>query len=409
MTKLIVRGGCVLSMNPAIGNRREADVLVEDGLVTEVGTNLRSRGADEIDASEAVVLPGFVDAHRHTGEALAQHAPDRTRADYSSDDVYAATLTGLLSAAESGVTTVADWCAFAGDDHTTAALQAHADAGLRTVLVTTDPDGQSDRWRHHVRSIGAPPPLTSLAADPPAPDDWSTARELGRRIHLHAGTGAATPSALARNGLLGPDVTLTHCSGLGADEFDALAESGATVVLTPTSDMAGGAPPVPVQELIDRAIRPGVGTGALAMASGDVFAQLRTVIALQHAMYFDLKLAGKAGLPRMLTTRDVIAYATTDGARAIGLADVTGSITPGRPADIVVLRTDRPNIMPVNDPIGAVVWGMDSSNVDTVLVAGRALVRDGSLTADLSRVRSLIAQAQQRVGSRRTTTAGEPP
>lgn len=408
MTKLIVRGGCVLSMDPAIGNRRETDVLVEDGLVTEVGTNLRSRGADEVDASDAVVLPGFVDAHRHAGEALARHAPDRTSADYSSDDVYAATLAGLLSAAESGVTTVADWCAFPGDDHTSAALQAHADSGLRTVLVMADADGESDRWRRRVSAATTPPPLTSLAAGPPAPDDWATARGIGLRIHAHAGAGAAIPSSLARDGLLGPDVTLTHCSGLGGDEFDAVPESGATVALTPTSDMAGGAPPVPVQELIDRDIRPGVGTGALTMASGDVFAQLRAVIALQHAMYFDLKLAGKAGLPRMLTTRDVIAYGTTDGARAIGLAGVTGSITPGRSADIVVLRTDRPNIMPVNDPVGAVVWGMDSSNVDTVLVAGRALVRDGSPTVDLGHVRSLIAEAQNRIGTGRTTTAGEP-
>lgn len=412
MTRLIIRGGCVLSMDPAIGNRREADVLVEDGLVSEVGTNLRPRGADDVDASNAVVLPGFVDAHRHAGETLARHVPNAVNADYTADDAYAATLAGLLSAVESGVTTVADWSAFAGDDHAAAALQAHEDAGLRTVLVAADPTGDSGRWRHRVSSASGTPPLTSLAAEPPAPSDWPFARELGLRIHVHAGDTGTTLAELGDR-MLGSDVTLAHCTGFAARDFDAVAKSGASVVLTPTSDMADGAPPIPVQDLIDRDIRPGVGTGAMTMAAGDVFAQLRAVIALQHAMYFDLKLAGKAGLPRLLSTRDVIGYGTVDGARALGMtgeAGAIGSITPGRPADIVLLRTDRPNIVPVNDPIGAVVWGMDTSNVDTVLVAGRALVRDGSLTTDLNHVRSLIREAHHRVKSYadRPATAGEP-
>jgi cytosine/adenosine deaminase-related metal-dependent hydrolase len=124
---------------------------------------------------------------------------------------------------------------------------------------------------------------------------------------------------------------------------------------------------------------------------------MRAAISLQHATLFDLKLAGKAGIPKLLTTREVIRYATIDGARAVGLGELTGSLTPGKQADVTVLRADRPNIYPINDPIGAVVWGMDTSNVDWVFVAGVAVKREGRLVADLGRVAEMAAGARERV------------
>jgi cytosine/adenosine deaminase-related metal-dependent hydrolase len=112
---------------------------------------------------------------------------------------------------------------------------------------------------------------------------------------------------------------------------------------------------------------------------------------------FDRKLMGKASLPKLMSTRDVIKFATADGARVAGVDAVTGSLEPGKQADVVVLRTDRPNIFPINDPIGAVVWGMDTSNVAHVFVAGRALVRDGVLDADVADVRARATRARDRV------------
>ena len=124
---------------------------------------------------------------------------------------------------------------------------------------------------------------------------------------------------------------------------------------------------------------------------------MRATISLQHATFFDLKLAGKASLPNLLTTREVIRFGTVDGAKTIGLGAVTGTLEPGKKADLVLLRTDRPNIAPVNDPIGAVVWGMDTSNVDWVFVSGQAVMQGGSLSADMARARTLAATAQARV------------
>ncbi|HEX9763285.1 MAG TPA: amidohydrolase family protein, partial [Acidimicrobiia bacterium] len=178
-----------------------------------------------------------------------------------------------------------------------------------------------------------------------------------------------------------------------------VAASGAAVSLTPASEMAGGRGSISIQKLIDRAIRPGLGVDTERLAPGDMFAQMRAAISIQHATYFDLKLAGKAGLPKLLTTRDVIRYATVDGARVAGLSTEVGALEPGRQADLIMLRTDRPNIHPVNDPIGAVVWGMDTSNVDWVFVAGRPVKRNGVVEGDLERARSLAAASRERVAA----------
>ena len=152
-----------------------------------------------------------------------------------------------------------------------------------------------------------------------------------------------------------------------------------------------------MQQLLDRGIRPGLGVGDERITPGDIFAQMRAVISVQHARSFDLKLAGKGGVPHLLNSRDVIRYATVDGARAAGLASVTGSLSPGKRADLIVFRADRPNIAPVNDPIGAVVWGMDTSNVEWVFVGGTALVEHGQSTKDVARARTLAAAAQRHV------------
>jgi cytosine/adenosine deaminase-related metal-dependent hydrolase len=122
------------------------------------------------------------------------------------------------------------------------------------------------------------------------------------------------------------------------------------------------------------------------------------VISIQHASLFDLKLAGKGGVPNLLTTRRVLEYATIEGARANGLGAITGSLTPGKQADLIVLSSDTPNIFPINDPIGAVVWGMDTSNVDSVFVAGRALKRDGELVGvDMARISDIAYSARDNV------------
>ena len=394
MSRTLLVGGCVLSLDRKVGNFRRADVLIEDELIAEVGESIRARDADVIDATDTIVMPGFVDTHRHLWESLFRGFGSSVAAagsDCTADDVYAATLIGLLGAAEAGITTVVDWSEVSTGPHTDAALQAHADGGLRTVFVHASSD-----WHAGIRSLESSS-LTTLAAGPAHPDEWAAARELGLRIHAHAGTGADQAGMGQMAPMLGEDVTLVHCCDFSDPDLDAVAGSGARIVLTPSSEMASGLQPLQIQKLVDRGIRPGLGVDTERMAPGDIFAQMRAAISLQHATLFDLKLAGKAGIPKLLSTRDVIRYATLDGAGAVGLGAQAGSLAPGKQADVLILRADRPNIYPVNDAIGAVVWGMDTSNVDWVFVAGRPVMSNGVLDADVDRARGLAAAAQQRV------------
>jgi cytosine/adenosine deaminase-related metal-dependent hydrolase len=407
-SKTLLRGGCVLTLGARTANLKQGDVLIDGEVIAEVGPSVRARDAETIDATDTIVMPGFVDTHRHASTALFRNLGE-VRANGAAfdaatatpDDVYAATLIGLLGAAEAGITTVVDWADAASDDERMrAALQAHADSGLRTLLV-----------RPRVDDAGAAGPTTGIAFGStlqPGSDldgvghEWARARGSGLRIHVHPGPEGSARGAVAQlggRGLLGQDVTLLHRTELDDADVEAIGSSEAAVSLSPPSEMAGGFGPPPIQQLIDRGIRPGLGVDDERIAPGDMFAQMRATISVQHATVFDRKLAGKAGLPKLMGTRDVIRHATVDGARVAGLRGVTGSIEPGMRADVIVLRADRPNIFPVNDPIGAVVWGMDTSNVDWVFVGGRVLMREGTLEADEQRVRALAEEARRRLAA----------
>jgi 5-methylthioadenosine/S-adenosylhomocysteine deaminase len=409
-SRTLIQGGCVLTLGARTPNFSEADVLIEDGRVAEIGPRIRARDANVVDASDTIVMPGFVDTHRHVSTSLFRNLGERgTGAEYDlqPDDVYAATFVGLLGAVEAGITTVVDHADIRHDStYTEAALQAHADAGLRTVLLHAAPDAAGDPIS----------PMTTIAYGSNEPargnldrivEDWMRARDQGLRIHAHVGSDESHRGVIADLAAqLDEDVTLVHCTNLDEADLDAIASSRALVALTPSSEMASGLGAPPIQELIDRGTRPGLGVDSELLAPGDLFAPMRAVISIQHATLFDLKLAGKAGVPKLLTTRDVIRYATSDGARVAGLGDVAGSLESGKQADIVVLRADRPNIAPINDPIGAVVWGMDTSNVDWVFSGGRVLMRNGVLEADVAHARELAMGAQQRVTGAAGIVAG---
>ena len=436
MSRTLLRGGCVLTLGAKTPNFMNADVLIEDDRIVEVGEGLRSRDAEVVDATDTVVMPGFIDSHRHVWRSLFRTFGDAGSAAMSRDvgafhepdDIYAATLVGLLGAIECGTTTVVDWSDIpVGDAFVDAAIQAHADAGLRTVYIAAPPTwaGTESGDLATIRRVnsaaggqmsiahGSGPSLRRDTIDTIS-SEWVEARNLGVRIHTHAGAGPTDGGAvvdLKTRGLLGDDVTLIHCSHLSGPDLDAIESAGAGVILTPSTEMTDGMGAPPVQALLDHGIDFGLGVDNVTEAPSDIFAQMRATISLQHATFFDLKLAGKAGLPNMMTTRSSIKQATIHGATAVGLGEVTGSLEPGKQADIIMLRTDRPNILPVNDPIGAVVWGMDTSNLDSVFVAGRALMSNGVLAGDVSRARSLADAAFRRVASSAglltdTTTGG---
>ena len=223
----LLRGGCVLTLGQRTRNLAVGDVLIEDGVISEIGFGLRSRDAELVDAGDAIVMPGFVDAHRHAAVSLLRNLERPVPPMPDPSDVYAATLISLLGAAEAGITTVVDWAELPegeGEAAAEAALRAHADSGLRTVFVhvrTPTDAGSGGRLREVLSRLrAAAGPRTSLALGTALTDPWDlaaiartweAARELGLRIHAHAGASAeGRVAALAEMGALGEDVTIVH-------------------------------------------------------------------------------------------------------------------------------------------------------------------------------------------------------
>jgi cytosine/adenosine deaminase-related metal-dependent hydrolase len=173
-------------------------------------------------------------------------------------------------------------------------------------------------------------------------------------------------------GLLGPDTTYIHCTTLNDTEIQMIVDSGGSVSLASPVEMMMGHGMPPIQKFLDRGLAPTLSIDVETNVPSDMFNQMRSVLGLQRAL---AAAEGKAAV----STRDVLAWATIEGARANGLESKVGTLTPGKQADIIMLRTDRLNVTPLNDPATAVVAGMDTSNVDSVFIAGRAMKRGGKV------------------------------
>jgi 5-methylthioadenosine/S-adenosylhomocysteine deaminase len=402
--RLLLKGGCVLTVDPALGDFDTADVLIEGATIVQVAPSI-DVAAEVIDARGTIVLPGFVDTHRHMWQgALRNISPDGILADYTRDitgalravfrpeDVHIGNLLSALGALDAGITTVLDWSHIGNSpEHTDAAIAGLRGSGLRAVYAfgggTAGPSNRfpDDIRRLRTQHFASTDQLVTLAmaagGDTAA---WALARDVGAFVSVHV----VGLFPFTRNDL-GPDVTCIHCTNLPADAWSVMADAGVHVSLAAPIEMqmAHGVPPL--LETLEHGIRPSLSVDVETQQPGDMFTQMRSVFALQRMLALDRHRTRKDDeSPRLLTTREVVEFATRQGARDNHLDNRIGSITPGKQADIVLLRADTINVLPLNDAYGAVVLGMDGRNVDTVLVAGRVRKRHGTLVdVDLAGVR----------------------
>ncbi|MCO5974457.1 amidohydrolase family protein [Actinoallomurus soli] len=404
MSRILIQHGLVVDTEPAPRAMPATDLLIEDGVIAAVGPGLPTAGAEVIDARDRVVLPGFVDTHRHTWQSvLRSTAPYASLGEYLEaivygatprfrpEDVYAGDLAGALECLNSGITTLLDWSHIQrSPDHTDAAVAALRDSGIRAVFgyAHPAPDAQRpDEVRRALGLVGGRVSMTLAAWGPglatmeAAEAEWRLARELGLRISVHV-NGPGPITRLRDHGLLGADTTYIHLNGVTDEEFTLIADTGGTASVSPVLEdqMRLGRPEV--GRLRAAGVRTTLGADAVTSVGGDMFGLMRAAFA-----------AARADDPTV-TAADVLRMATLDGAAALGLDDRIGSLRPGKQADLVLLRTDTPNLVPLRDPITAVVTAADLSNVDTVLVGGEIVKRDGRLVrADLRRAFDLAERS----------------
>jgi len=174
-------------------------------------------------------------------------------------------------------------------------------------------------------------------------------------------------------------------------------DTGGTVSIAGYVETLMGHGNPPVQKAIDLGIRPSLSVDVETSVPNDFFTQMRTVFSLQKNEVWAKRLGGDKNPPKFLTVREVLEFATIEGARANGLDKKIGTLTPGKEADIIMLRTDLLNVLPINNAIGAVVTSMTAQNVDTVLIAGKVVKRNGKLVGvDMNRIAKLGRDAQAR-------------
>jgi 5-methylthioadenosine/S-adenosylhomocysteine deaminase len=244
--------------------------------------------------------------------------------------------------------------------------------------------------------------LAALGGSPEATlSQFKAARDVGARITIHVGVGEFGRNALleklnVEKGLK-DDTTYIHCCTLNDTEWKLIKDTGGTVSIAGYVETLMGHGNPPTQKAIDNGIRPSLSVDVETSVPNDFFTQMRTVFSLQKNEVWARRLAGDKNPPKFLTAREVLEFATVEGARANKLERKIGSLTPGKEADIILLRTDMLNVMPMNNAVGAVVTSMGPQNIDTVLIAGKVMKRRGQLVGvDWARLTRLGNEAQAR-------------
>ena len=440
---LIIRSGHVVTMDPGLGDIPDGDVLLTGGRIAAVGAGLDAAAlgapqARELDARGMIVAPGLVETHWHLWNTLLRSMsggmPGEDRPAgyfpvslglgqvFTGQDNYHGTLLACAEAINSGITTVHDWSHnVRGPAHAEAELRALAEAGLRARYSygysaghpndqVMDTGGLRALHRGWKTGAGAGGLLTlGVACRGPGGSnpamrvppgvyqrEMATARELGLPVTVHASgppAAAGQIAALAGAGLLGPDLQVVHANSATAAEIAQLAEAGCAVSLSPFSELLIGYGLPQTAELLAAGIRVGLSVDTTALTgNADMFAIMKLTQGLINAT---------AHQEFACTARQALALGTIEGARSLGLDAVTGSLTPGKRADIILVATGHPNLGVLTDPAGLLVTAAQPGNVDTVLANGQILKRGGALvTLDGERITAQAREALAGIRSR---------
>ncbi len=444
-TRMLIRGATALTLVPGRPPYEKLDVLIESGRIAAIGQDIPAGDAQVLDASGQLLLPGFVDTHRHSWQTgIRGVAADWSLMEYvrnirmgyarayRPEDVHASVLVGALEAIDAGITSMCDFCHIMNSPaHADAAVDAFSASGIRGILsygFYDVPLEQPAFCSHAERLADAARMARTFASRPAGVMALGTAltegglvtseqtaaevkvsRDHGLRMTAHMGT-LSTPDTVGRMnnaGLLGPDILHVHCNFSSDEELAQIRDSGGAVSVTPETELQMGMGFPVTGRLLRAGLRPSLGIDIVSDYSGDMFSQMRIALQTERALRNEPILRERK-MPATVspTVFDALQFATIDGAAAMGLAHEVGSIEVGKAADLITLRTDGLHYMPPAEPVAAAVLQARASDVCHVMVAGRLLKRDGRLVGwDLASLRARIGDSARHL---RDTVASQP-
>jgi 5-methylthioadenosine/S-adenosylhomocysteine deaminase len=422
----LFKSGTIVTMDPKVPNLSTGDVLVDDDRIAAVGTNLQADGAEVVDATGSIVMPGLVDAHHHMWLGVMRRMmPDvddlfayigvvaeTLGAHYRPLDMYLSTKLTAVASLDAGITTIIDAChSSRGPEHTDAALDALDDTGIRALhMVGAAMDKKASaahlpadlrrltgNWNHGdgLVRVGLFGQLNL--------DWWKVARGLDMRILTEfIGDLAKLGPEFAEPGVLGPHNIFNHCTRVPQETWKLFADAGVNVTVNPRSDALFGFDDesFAYQQAIDHGLTPALGIDLDTAFGSDLFGEMHALFGQQRSAMRYRRFRGEQNVPTPISVEAVLKAATVNGARAAGLESEIGTLTPGKQADIIMVRTNGVAVFPVNNAIGTIVQAVERSDVDTVMVAGEIRKRAGKLvgvdvaklTADVTASRDYLLE-----------------
>ena len=444
-TRTLITNARVLTLaeEPAPGLTQ---LLVENGRIAAIGPDLGVSDAEVIDARGGIVMPGMVDTHRHTWQSLLRTTlGDGTLYDYmavarygyaphfTAADAELGNYAGALDALNAGVTTIVDHAHLvATPEHADALLTGLEHSGIRAVYCyglsdVADPGKPIEtervfttRWRHKDAERLRGERLS--AADGRirfgiggseflfAPLHYTVVEvELSRQldalrysVHVANGPfarGTRYVSRLLAKGLIDERTLLVHGNVLTPGDLRGIARAGASIAVTPESEMQMGMGTPIWPSARTAGVTCGLGVDIVSGGSGDLFTQMRLALAAGRMASND-RLGARRIMPDKLdlTAQDALRTVTIDGARAAGLDREVGTLEVGKRADLILIRTDVTHLAPVLDPVKTVVLQANPGDVEMVMVDGRVLKRDGQLVSPGAQaLQTRLQQAADRI------------
>ena len=291
-------------------------------------------------------------------------------------------------------------------EHSDACIRALQDSGIRAVFAYHRGAGPAAQYPQDIKRLqrtyfSSKDQLLTLALTANLNANvFALAREVGVPIVQHlVGNDLSRPLIeLGRAGLLRPGDEYIHCLGIDDAAWRLIKDGGGHVSICAPIDMAMGHGMPAIQEALDHGLRPSLSSDHGVTIAQDFFTVMRSTFTLQRLLILQRARKGEQNLPPLLSCRDVLEFATIEGARCANLADRIGTLTPGKEADIVVLRADRLDVWPLNNAAMTVVNMMNPSHVETVFIGGKVKKWRGSLVGvDVPSVLRLVEEARDGV------------
>ncbi len=430
---LVLENGLILR-DPS---KSEPDVhlrtMISDDVITSLNTNdqIDCPPGKVVDCSNCLIMPGLVNCHVHSAmsmfRGLADDLPLETWLNEFIFPSEARHLTpemvrlgSTLSAVEmalSGVTTIADAYFFMEE-----AAQAVIDVGLRAVIaqgvldVPTPDAKKQGAWKERaldfLESVPSHPSITpALFCHSPylcQPGTYSAAAEIckshGVKLFSHVAEtpteiqlihekfGVTPVELLDSSGVLDSSFVAVHCVHLNDRDVEIFRDSQVKVVHCPESNMKLASGHARIQNLLDNGLTVGLGTdGAASNNNLDLFEEMRSASLLGKLVCEN---------PEALNARETLTMATIGGARVLGLGDSTGTLSPGKQADIIVVDLSQPHLQPLYNPVSQLVYCARGSDVRDVIVAGRWVVRNRKLcSVSFDDIRKQVLELAEKIAS----------